>query len=259
MTLILKPVVWVGSSRADVREFPREARRRVGFELQARQRGEEPPDFKRMPSVGLVSTKAEFTLGAPPGFSILQSTSRRFMYSTRSKRKHKKPPDTKSFLGGSASGRSKGGDSKRPNQMPFVRGSDNVFEDVGFASGEAANLKIRADLMLDLRRFIHARRWTQAEAAALLKHIEGAPPFTILDFGCGPGRDLTAFSERGHVAIGLEGSESLAAMARVNSGGEVWEQDFMQLDLPAGRFDGVFANAALFHVPGQELPRVLKE
>lgn len=88
------------------------------------------------------------------------------MYSTRSKRKHKKPPDTKSFLGGSASGRSKGGDSKRPNQMPFVRGSDNVFEDVGFASGEAANLKIRADLMLDLRRFIHARRWTQAEAAA---------------------------------------------------------------------------------------------
>ncbi|HEX9445036.1 MAG TPA: class I SAM-dependent methyltransferase [Candidatus Binatia bacterium] len=94
---------------------------------------------------------------------------------------------------------------------------------------------------------------------ALLKHIEGAPPFTILDFGCGPGRDLTAFSERGHVAIGLEGSESLAAMARVNSGGEVWEQDFMQLDLPAGRFDGVFANAALFHVPGQELPRVLKE
>src|SRR5258705_11573469 len=94
---------------------------------------------------------------------------------------------------------------------------------------------------------------------AFLKHIEGAPPFTILDFGCGPGRDLTAFSERGHVAMGLEGSESLAAMAGVNSGGEVWEQDFMQLDLPAGRFDGVFANAALFHVPGQELPRVLKE
>src|SRR5258706_5787013 len=94
---------------------------------------------------------------------------------------------------------------------------------------------------------------------ALLKHIEGAPPFTILDFGCGPGRDLTAFSERGHVAIGLEGSESLAAMARVNSGGEVWEQDFLKLDLPAGRFDGVFANAALFHVPGQELPRGLKE
>jgi SAM-dependent methyltransferase len=37
------------------------------------------------------------------------------------------------------------------------------------------------------------------------------------------------------------------------------QQDFLQLDLPAGRFDGVFANAALFHVPSRELPRVLRE
>ena len=41
---------------------------------------------------------------------------------------------------------------------------------------------------------------------ALLQHIEGKPPFTILDFGCGPGRDLKAFVERGHNAIGLEGA-----------------------------------------------------
>jgi SAM-dependent methyltransferase len=94
---------------------------------------------------------------------------------------------------------------------------------------------------------------------ALLKHIEGAPPSTILDLGCGPGRDLKTFSELGHVAIGLEGSVRLAAMARAYSGCEVWEQDFLKLDLPGGRFDGVFANAALFHVPVQELPRVLRE
>jgi hypothetical protein len=36
---------------------------------------------------------------------------------------------------------------------------------------------------------------------ALLRHIEGAPPFTILDFGCGPGRDLKAFSGLGHIPI----------------------------------------------------------
>jgi SAM-dependent methyltransferase len=35
--------------------------------------------------------------------------------------------------------------------------------------------------------------------AALLKYIEGKAPFTILDFGCGPGRDLKAFAELGHV------------------------------------------------------------
>jgi SAM-dependent methyltransferase len=94
---------------------------------------------------------------------------------------------------------------------------------------------------------------------ALLEHIEGEPPFTILDLGCGPGRDLEAFTRRGHVAVGLEGSARFAQMARAYSGCEVWQQDFLRLALPAARFDGVFANAALFHVPGQELPRVLLE
>ena len=94
---------------------------------------------------------------------------------------------------------------------------------------------------------------------ALLQHIEGEPPFTILDFGCGPGRDLKFFADLGHVAVGLEGSLRFAEMARVCSGCEVLQQDFLKLALPAGRFDGVFANAALFHVPGQELPRVLRE
>ena len=95
--------------------------------------------------------------------------------------------------------------------------------------------------------------------AALLRNIAGAKPFTILDLGCGPGRDLKAFTAAGHVAIGVEGASRLAAMAREHSGCEVWEQDLLQLDLPAGRFDGVFANAVLFHVPSQELPRVLGE
>src|SRR5258708_27623639 len=95
--------------------------------------------------------------------------------------------------------------------------------------------------------------------AALLRFIESEPPFMILDFGCGPGRDLKAFAERGHIAVGLEGAPHSAAMARAHSGCEVWQEDFLKLDLPRGRFDGVFANAALFHVPSQELPRVLRE
>ena len=95
--------------------------------------------------------------------------------------------------------------------------------------------------------------------AALLRHIAAEPPFTILDFGCGPGRDLKAFTGLGHVAIGLEGAERLAAMARSHSDCEVWRQDFLALELPDARFDGIFANAALFHVPREELPRVLRE
>lgn len=91
--------------------------------------------------------------------------------------------------------------------------------------------------------------------AALLQHIEGGPKHVILDFGCGPGRDLKVFAALGHVAIGLEGSPRFAAMARAYSGCTVWQQDFLKLDLPPRHFDGVYANASLFHVPGQELPR----
>ena len=94
--------------------------------------------------------------------------------------------------------------------------------------------------------------------AALLEHIEGPPPFAILDFGCGPGRDLMTLSQMGHDAIGLEGSAPFVAMAR-EAGCEVWEQNFLALDLPANRLDGIFANASLFHIPSQELPRVLGE
>lgn len=95
--------------------------------------------------------------------------------------------------------------------------------------------------------------------SALLDHIDTPPPFDLLDFGCGPGRDLHTFKELGHRVIGLEGSPQLAAMARAHSGCEVLEQNFLQLELPDEHYDGVFANAVLFHVPSQELPRVLKK
>jgi SAM-dependent methyltransferase len=95
--------------------------------------------------------------------------------------------------------------------------------------------------------------------AALLGAIEATPPFTLLDFGCGPGRDLGYFRSLGHEAIGLDGSATFVEMARAHAGCEVWHQSFLTLSLPPARFDGVFANASLFHVPEQELSRVLGE
>ncbi len=95
--------------------------------------------------------------------------------------------------------------------------------------------------------------------AALLRHLRGQVPFTILDFGCGPGRDLQAFALSGHRVVGVEGAPALAEMARSHGGCEVWQQDFLRLELPDACFDGVFANASLFHVPRQELPRVLRQ
>jgi SAM-dependent methyltransferase len=92
---------------------------------------------------------------------------------------------------------------------------------------------------------------------SLLQHIQAPPPFSLLDFGCGPGRDLKKISDLGHRVIGLDGVTRFAQMARDYSGCEVWEQDFLALDLPQHSFDGIYANASLFHVPTQELPRIL--
>lgn len=46
-----------------------------------------------------------------------------------------------------------------------VLGSENIFEDLGFDPEKAMNLKVRADLMLDLCTYIQKKGWTQKEAA----------------------------------------------------------------------------------------------
>ena len=79
----------------------------------------------------------------------------------------------------------------------------------------------------------------------------------VLDFGCGPGRDLKALSERGALATGLDGCEAFCEMARTHSGCDVWHQDFLALNLPGETFEGLFANASLFHVPTRHLKAVL--
>ena len=46
-----------------------------------------------------------------------------------------------------------------------IKSQENIFEDLGFEPDEAVNLKIRADLILELQRYIKKQNWTQQEAA----------------------------------------------------------------------------------------------
>ena len=93
---------------------------------------------------------------------------------------------------------------------------------------------------------------------ALLEPITAERP-VIVDLGCAGGRDLIALTARGCEAWGVEGSPAFCALARRAAPGyTVLEQDFVALDLPAESFDGAYANAALFHVPSENLPDVLR-
>ena len=95
--------------------------------------------------------------------------------------------------------------------------------------------------------------------SALLSRFEPGASLDILDFGCGPGRDIAYFKSLGHRPVGLDGSETFCEMARQYTGCEILCQSFLQLDLPTAAFDAVFANASLFHVPRQALPDVLSK
>jgi len=64
---------------------------------------------------------------------------------------------------------------------------DNIFTDLGFSEEEAVNLKIRADLMLELRSFIKAQGWTQKTAASFLNETQ--PRISYLMYG-----DINRFS-----------------------------------------------------------------
>jgi hypothetical protein len=59
--------------------------------------------------------------------------------------------------------------------------------------------------------------------------------------------------------MGLEGAPSAASLAHAYGGREVLEQSFLHLELPAQRYDGVFADALLFHVPHHVQPQVLRQ
>lgn len=93
--------------------------------------------------------------------------------------------------------------------------------------------------------------------AEFLRPFPPGGKLKILDLGCGPGRDVKYFDSLGHSVVGLDGCENFCRMARDYTACEILHQNFLDLNLPAGAFDGIFANASLFHVPSRELPRVL--
>ena len=74
----------------------------------------------------------------------------------------------------------------------------------------------------------------------------------ILDFGCGSGRDTKYFLGRGFKVDAIDGSENLCKIASENTGIEVRNMLFSELD--AGElYDGIWACSSILHLPKEEL------
>lgn len=81
---------------------------------------------------------------------------------------------------------------------------------------------------------------------------------TILDFGCGSGRDTKAFLEMGYEVEAIDGSEELCRLASEYTGIKVKCMDFMELD-SIERYDAIWACASLLHVSSTDLPILLSK
>jgi len=135
----VKHVVWLGESLACVREFPQEARQEAGVQLGLVQAGAEPSDWKPMPAVGLGVNEIRVRVGGAFRVSAAQ-----------------------------VQVACPGPEAAMAEKLKSVRGSGNVFLDLGFPKVEAENLKMRADLMIRIVRFHQKSGMTQAAAAKTL-------------------------------------------------------------------------------------------
>jgi SAM-dependent methyltransferase len=96
-----------------------------------------------------------------------------------------------------------------------------------------------------------------ALAEAFLGHLPPNP--TILEAGCGAGRDMAWFEARGAAVTGIDLSPGMLAVARPLVEGSLLEMDLTRIDLPDTSFDGVWCNAALLHIPKADAPTVLAQ
>nr|MBF0221038.1 class I SAM-dependent methyltransferase [Desulfobulbaceae bacterium] len=84
------------------------------------------------------------------------------------------------------------------------------------------------------------------------------PPATILDVGCGSGRDLLWLASRGYTPTGFELAPKLASLAREHANCPVIEGDFCHYDFSALRFSALVFVGSLVHLPKETLPLILK-
>lgn len=102
---------------------------------------------------------------------------------------------------------------------------------------------------LDYSKIVNSADMTENYERFLQYIPKGA---SIIDLGCGSGRDLKYFNEHGYIAEGLDASEKLCILAEQYSGSKVTCSDFLSWQ-PTRQFDAFWANASLLHLTAEEI------
>ncbi len=104
----------------------------------------------------------------------------------------------------------------------------------------------------------HERTFHVDPSSFLKPFADRLPPgATVLDVGCGSGRDLLWLKNRGFAVTGFERSPGLAILARNNSGCPVIEGDFEAFDFSDLVCDALLLCGSLVHISHEHFPEVL--
>ena len=79
---------------------------------------------------------------------------------------------------------------------------------------------------------------------------------TILDLGCGSGRDSLTMYDMGFDVTPLDASEEMCKLAEIHTGLDVLQMTYEDMEFE-DVFDGLWACGALVHVPKNEMPEIL--
>lgn len=108
----------------------------------------------------------------------------------------------------------------------------------------------------------HARQYfSQTVNAQMREQYERFLPFipkegSILDLGCGSGRDSYYFKQKGYQIVAVDGSKELAKYASELLGQPVINQLFHEINFN-NQFDGIWACASLLHIPNNQMLDIL--
>ena len=118
-------------------------------------------------------------------------------------------------------------------------------------------LKYAYDERAEVRDRSPVQEWKVELWSQFLRRLQAEGMHSLLEIGAGTGQAARFFQDAGLKVVCTDLSSEMVRLCRAK-GLVAHEMDFLCLDFPDGKFDGLFAQNCLLHVPKSEFGRVLE-